>query len=78
MGGVCSTCEQQEGCIQGFGGKPEGSDHVKDLGVDKRIILKWILKRWAGLVCFKIVKNGRLFLKRQRSFGFHKMQVFFN
>jgi hypothetical protein len=24
-------------------GKPEGRDHSKDLGVNKRIILEWIL-----------------------------------
>jgi hypothetical protein len=23
-------------------GKPEGNNHLKDLGVDRRIILKWI------------------------------------
>jgi hypothetical protein len=29
-------------------GKPEGErDHLKDPGVDYRIILKWIFKKWA-------------------------------
>jgi hypothetical protein len=28
-------------------GKPEGKrDHLKDTGVDGRIILRWIFKRW--------------------------------
>jgi hypothetical protein len=36
----------QERCIQDFGGgNPKERDHFGDLGVDKRIILKWILKK---------------------------------
>jgi hypothetical protein len=27
-------------------GKPEAGDHLEDPGLDKRIILKWILKKW--------------------------------
>lgn len=34
----------QERCIQDFGGGgPRERDHVGDLGVDKRVIQKWIL-----------------------------------
>jgi hypothetical protein len=29
-------------------GKPEGRDHLEDLGPDGRIILKWIFKKWDG------------------------------
>jgi hypothetical protein len=29
-------------------GKPEGRNHLKDPGVDGRIILKWILQKWNG------------------------------
>ena len=29
-------------------GKPEGRNHLKDQGVDGRIILKWILEKWYG------------------------------
>jgi hypothetical protein len=45
-------------CTQGFCWETlmEG-DRVKELGVDKRIILKWIMKRlngesWTGLIWF--------------------------
>ena len=27
-------------------GKPEGRDHLEDSGVDLRIILKWIFRKW--------------------------------
>jgi hypothetical protein len=39
----------EERCIQGFnGGNSKEGDHLKDTGVDGRIILKWIIDRWDG------------------------------
>jgi len=29
-------------------GKPEGKNHSGDLGVDGKIILEWILRKWDG------------------------------
>jgi hypothetical protein len=48
MGGTCSVYGGEERRIQGFGGKnlKEG-DHVGDPGVDGRIILIWIFRKWA-------------------------------
>jgi hypothetical protein len=31
-------------CIKYFNRKPEGKNHLRDLGIDGRIILKWILE----------------------------------
>ena len=31
-------------------GKPEGRDHWGDPDVDGRIILKWIFRKWEGVV----------------------------
>jgi len=29
-----------------LGGKPEGKNHLGDPGVDRRIILRWIFRKW--------------------------------
>ena len=66
MGGACSTHGGQERCIQGFGGRSEGKNHLEDPGVDDRILLKCIFKKWdgevcTGLICLRIgTGNGRL------------------
>ena len=47
MSGVCSAYRGQERHIQGFGGETWGErDHLGDLGVDVRIILRWIFRKW--------------------------------
>jgi len=46
MGGACSTYGGEERRIQGLVGKPEGKNHLEDPGVDGRIILKWIFRKW--------------------------------
>jgi hypothetical protein len=42
-----------------------GGDHLGDLGVDERIILKWIFKRWdgeawTGLIWLRVGTGGGL------------------
>ena len=44
-------------------GKPEGGDHVKDIDVYGRIILKWVVLKWdwyawTALIWLRIVTGG--------------------
>jgi hypothetical protein len=57
---------EEEVCAFGFSvGELRKRDHVEDLGVDGRIILRWILKKWTreawtGLICLGIETDGGL------------------
>jgi len=31
-------------------GRPAGRSHMKDPGVDRRIILRWIFRKWDGVL----------------------------
>jgi hypothetical protein len=44
MGGTCSTYGGELTFIQVLLNKPEGEKHLKDVGVNKMIILKFTLK----------------------------------
>jgi hypothetical protein len=47
IGGACSGYGGEERRIQGFGGgNLRESDHLGDPGVDGRIILSWIFRKW--------------------------------
>ena len=39
---------ESRGAYRALVGKPEGRNHLKDPGVDGRIILKWIFERLDG------------------------------
>jgi hypothetical protein len=46
MGGACGTYGSQERCITRFStGNPRERDHLEDIDVEGRIILKWIFKK---------------------------------
>jgi hypothetical protein len=49
MGGVCSTYGEEERCIEFFGwGNLRERGHLGNPGIDGRIILKCIFKKWYG------------------------------
>ena len=52
-------CGARRGAYRILVGKPEGRNHLEDPGVDRRIILiriirKWDLRVWTGLMWLRI------------------------
>jgi len=65
MSEACSTYWGEEGCIKVMVGKPSEKDHLEDTGVDERIILSWIFRKWncgawTGLIWLRIGTGGEL------------------
>jgi len=64
MGGPCSAYWGEERPIQGFGWENlRVRDHLGDSGVDGRIILRWISRKWdfgvcSGLIWLRIGTGG--------------------
>jgi hypothetical protein len=46
--GACSTNGERRGACKVLVGKPEGKKHLEEPGVNGRIILRWISKKWEG------------------------------
>ena len=67
MGGSVGTHGRQERCIQGFGAETgerererERENYMEDLGLNRRIILEWIAKKWEGvhgLYCIDLAQD---------------------
>jgi len=61
MGGTCSA--ETNDVYRVLVGNPEGKDHLGDPGVDGRIMLIWILRKWdvgvwTGSICLRIGTGG--------------------
>ena len=46
MGGACSTYGARRGAYRVLVAKPEGKNYLEDPGMDGRIILRWIFRKW--------------------------------
>jgi hypothetical protein len=46
MGGACSLYGGEKRCIQGCGRNPEERDHIQDTGINERVILRWIFRKY--------------------------------
>ena len=58
MVAACGTRGREERCIQSFCGETE-RDHLEDLGVDGRIILRRMCRKWDGNVyCIDLAQDG--------------------
>jgi len=46
MGGACSANWERRGVYRVLVGKLEGKNHFGDPGVDWRMIIRWIFRKW--------------------------------
>jgi hypothetical protein len=48
IGGACNTFGGEEIYTGFWWGNPKERDHLEDPGVDGRVILRWIFRKWDG------------------------------
>jgi hypothetical protein len=60
VGGACGTHGRGEKSVQGFGGKVQRKDHLKDEGVDGKMRSEWILEKlaWWMWIGFDWLRTG--------------------
>jgi hypothetical protein len=49
MGGACSASGGEERCVGVWWGTVRERDHLESPGVDGRIVLRWIFRKWVGV-----------------------------
>jgi hypothetical protein len=56
MGGACSTYGGRGEAYTGFWwGNVRERDHLENLGVDEKILLRWIFRKWDGRVWIGLI-----------------------
>jgi hypothetical protein len=69
MGGACSIYWGEQRCVLVFGGE---IDYLENPGVDGRIILRWIFRKWNGGMDGFDLTQGQVVGSCKR--GFHKIR----
>jgi hypothetical protein len=47
---MCHVRRTKRGAYRVLVGRPDGKSHLEDPGIDGRVILEWIFKKWDGIM----------------------------